>query len=370
MKKALVLSLAVVLGLGVASFAQTLSGEWLTTISITPAPTVILAIDTDLTVTYEVSGWSFTSETVIDSSGWTDQSFEVVGSLGAFTIGSTLLFNPDVPSFTSWEVTGGLSLAGVTFGGTFTLIPNDTTLEIVAGGTAGAVDVGVTATFGTPNNGLCDFNWTGVIINVDFPFCCADVMSEISFGCAGFNYVSFEIDGIALPGITWATLDAVLTFTTQTKSLVITPNFDFGGTACFDIYLSDPSDNLLFGDISIDGIGLECKIGGVSFTGISYWGAGAKPGLLTDTVYWEAYQIATDDDGCCGPFAFDVTVYFLGNGTQPGVGVGNLLFDVAALDANFSIQISTQFKFLMGISLDLEAAFPFSAWTLGFDVVW
>ncbi len=36
MKKALVLSLAVVLGLGVASFAQTLSGSWDTTIGIQP----------------------------------------------------------------------------------------------------------------------------------------------------------------------------------------------------------------------------------------------------------------------------------------------------------------------------------------------
>jgi hypothetical protein len=38
MKKALVLSLAFVLGLGVASFAQTLSGSWETTIGITPSP--------------------------------------------------------------------------------------------------------------------------------------------------------------------------------------------------------------------------------------------------------------------------------------------------------------------------------------------
>ena len=36
MKKALVLSLAVVLGLGVASFAQTLSGSWDTTIGDHP----------------------------------------------------------------------------------------------------------------------------------------------------------------------------------------------------------------------------------------------------------------------------------------------------------------------------------------------
>jgi hypothetical protein len=357
MKKALVLSLAVVLGLGVASFAQTLSGSWDTTITIVPSP-VSLAIDTELIVTYAVSGWTFTSDTVIDNTGWTGQTFEVGGALGAFTLGSTLEFDPTVPSFTSWEVTGGLSLAGVTFDGTFTLEPGVTYLEIVAGGTAGSVDVGVEVTFG---DGLgCNFNFAGVVINVDFPFCCADIMSEIAFTCEGFDYVTFAVEGIALPGMTWATLDALLTFTVDEKTLVITPAFDFGATACFDIYLSTPT--ALFGAVTVDGIGLECEIGGVSFTGISYWGIGTKPGILLGTPYWEAYQIATTDDGCCGPFNFDITVYFLKNGT--------LLFDVAALEANMSIQISTQFTFSTGIELDLEAVNPFTAWTIGFLVEW
>jgi hypothetical protein len=361
MKKALVLSLAVVLGLGVASFAQTLSGSWDTTISIVPSP-VTLGIDSELTVTYAVSGWSFSSITVLNETGWLGQSFEVGGALGAFTLGSTLVFDPALVAFESLEVTGGLSLAGVTFDGTFTLEPGVTELVIVGAGSAGAVDVEIELTLGSGEG--CDFDFAGVDITVGFPFCCADIASTISFDCDGFNSVTFEVEGIALPALPWVTLDALLTFTVTEKTLVITPNFDFGAVACFDIYITQlATGNLTISDITISGIGLSCEIGGVEFTGISYWGATPKPGLLLGTPYWEAYQIATTDDGCCGPFNFDVTIYFLQGGLQ--------LFDVAEIVANMSIQIATQFTFSTGISIDLTAVpSAFTEWTIGFLVEW
>jgi hypothetical protein len=368
MKKALVLSLAVVLGLGVASFAQTLSGSWDTTISITPTPIVTLGINSELIVTYSVSGWSFSSDTVLTELGWTGQHFDVSGALGAFTLGSTLTFAPSTVTFTKWVVTGGLSLAGVTFDGTFTLFgptttTPGTTLKLVGAGSAGVVDVTATLNFGNTTTLACDFDWTGVSIEVDFPFCCADVISTVTFNCLGFDKATFEVKDITLPGLAWVSLDALLTFQMQTKSLVITPNFDFGVPACFTVYLSSPVAGKIFGDVTIDGIELACDIGGVSFDGISYWGTGTKPGLLKGTSYWEAYQIATTDDGCCGPFDFDITVYFLQGGAQ--------LFDVAKIVANMSIQIATQFTFSTGISIDL-AAIPaaFTSWTIGFEVTW
>jgi hypothetical protein len=368
MKKALVLSLAFVLGLGVASFAQTLSGSWDTTIGITPSP-VALTIDSELIVTYSVSGWSFTSDTVIDETGWQAQSFTADGALGAFTIGSTLVFDPALVAFESWEVTGGLSLAGVSFEATFGLEDSDTLLEIVGSGSAGLVDVTVDITFGTPGDDICDFNFAGVDIEVSFPFCCADVVATVSFDCAGFVDATFAVGDIAIPNLPWVTLDALLTFTVDEKTLVVSPSFDFGAIACFNLYLGEIHTDAqgggdgnvvgLLGDIQINGIGLVCEIGGVDFTGISYWGAGTKPGLLKGTPYWEAYQIKTTDDGCCGPFAFDITVYFLQGGLQ--------LFDVAKLAANMSIQVATQFTFSTGIEITLPA---FTNWTIGFLVEW
>jgi hypothetical protein len=99
----------------------------------------------------------------------------------------------------------------------------------------------------------------------------------------------------------------------------------------------------------------------VEFTGISFWGEGTKPGILAGTPYWEAYQIATTDDGCCGPFTFDITVYFLDGGA--------LLFDIAELEANMSIEVATQFTFSTGINIVLDPIPGFS-WTVGFLVEW
>ena len=68
--------------------------------------------------------------------------------------------------------------------------------------------------------------------------------------------------------------------------------------------------------------------------------------------------------GAIGAVSFIATIaiYFLEGGIQ--------LFDVAALEANMSIQIATQFTFSMGIELDFEVVPSFTAWTLGFLVEW
>ena len=367
MKKALVLSLVVVLGLGVASFAQTLSGTWDTTITITPAPAITLGIHSELIVTYAVSGWAFSSDTVLTDTGWSSQSFKVNGTLGAFTLGSVLDFDPLAVAFKQWEVTGGLSLAGVTFSGDFVLIPNVTTLDLIGSGTAGTVTVKGDLKLGSGVG--CNFDFNGVTIDVGFPFCCANVTSEINITCAGFQYVKFDVVGIAIPNLPWVTIGADVYFTTQTKTLTLTPEFNFGTITCFNLYISEAKSGgvspspLVLGDFSISGIGLDCTIGGVEFIGVSYFGTGTKPSILKNhTSWWEAYQIKTTDDGCCGPFEFDITVGFMQGGLQ--------LFDVAGVIANMSLQVAQQFTFTTGISIDLSVPAAFTQWTIGFKVTW
>lgn len=368
MKRALVLSLAVLFGLGVAAFAQTLSGEWDTTVSIQPTP-VEISLTSTLEVTYALSGWSFTSYSELDETGWLDQTFDVSGALGAFTLGSFLDLDP-AGLFDEWIVTAGVSIAGVTFGLDWDLAAPGYNSDIPAGGlavtlsgsgTAGLVTIGVDVYFGDVTTAACDLDWTGVDITVDFPFCCADVESTISFTCDGFVEACFDVDGIAIPNLPWITIGAELCFELQTKTLTLTPTFNFGEIACFSLYIDqDYTGNLLFGDIHIDGIGLDCTIGGVEFIGVSYWGDVAdkyKPSILAYQPYWEAYQIKTTDDGCCGPFSFDVTVYFDHAG---------FLFDVAEFDANMEIQIATQFSFSMGIDIEVDSGF--TLWSLGFTV--
>ena len=158
------------------------------------------------------------------------------------------------------------------------------------------------------------------------------------------------------------TLDAVLTFTMDEKTLVVTPNFDFGAIACFDIYMIEPGGNL-FGDITIAVSVLSAR-SVASSSPASRTGATrrTKPGILKGTPYWEAYQIATTDDGCCGPFNFDITIYFLEGGVQ--------LFDVAEdrgehVDPDFDAVHVRH-----GPRPRPDAVPTFTEWTLGFLVEW
>ena len=369
MKKALVLSIAVVLGLGLASFGQVLSGSWTLGLEIDPTNSdfaAALDFSSTLTVEYAVGGWTFGSVSVFDDAGWADQDFSAVGSLGAWTFTSAVDFDPS-GAFGSLDIGTSISIGGMTFGFDFTLADQDVTLELTGAGATSLVDIDLTVTFGGDDNDICDLNWGGIDVTVSFPFCCADITGSLSFDCYGFQGICFNVSGIVVGNIPWMTLGAELCFQTESKTLTLTPAFDFGADVCFDVYFDvattggvGPGTILNIGDISINGIGLTCEIGGIAFTGISYWGGGTKPGILAGTAYWEAYQIATTDEACCGPFSFDIAVFFDENSTE--------LFDIALFEANMTLQVATQFLFGMGIEYDVVGGAQL--WTLDFTVTW
>jgi len=366
MKRALVLSLICVLGLGFSSLAASLTGYWDTDVSIDPQQAnfnAAISLDSVLSVTYTVGDWAFTSLTTLDETGWIGQEFDVAGVLGAFTIDSTLIFDPDVPSFTSWETNAGVSIAGVSFGADFTLSDTGTKLVLSGDGVAGDVTVGVDVTLGDGVD--CDFDFNEVVIDLGFPFCCADVWAEVAFNCSGFEYANFGTKGIVIPLLPYLTLDAEVDFTMQTKSFSLTPHLDFGDFACFDLDISFATSGgtyptpLVIGDISISGISLTCDIGAVTFTGVTDYAGGLGPEGFEN--YWEYYSISTNDDACCGPFTFDLSIYFKDGGLK--------LFDVGLIDANMSLQVATQFTFNMGLMIDVNLG-TFTQWTVGFLVEW
>jgi hypothetical protein len=343
--------------LAFSGLAATLSGSWDTDVTIDP--TVVsfadaISLTSVITVAYTVGDWTFTSVTDLDENGWTDQDFGVVGVLGAFSLTSALDFVPATAAFGSWTTTAAVSIAGVSFGAEFTLAGNDVELILTGSGVAGDVNVGVEVTFGGDDNDICDLNWAGVTIDVGFPFCCADIALVVEFDCSGFVSACFSVAGIAVPNMPYMTLGAEVCFTMEEKTLVLTPAFDFGATACFDLYFDvDYTGNITIQDISIVGIGLTCDIGAVTFSGLSMWDGSED--------YWEVYNISTNDDACCGPFSFDLTFSFMEGGVA--------LFDIALIEANMSLQVASQFLFNMGLSVDVDAG-AFSLWTLGFVVTW
>jgi len=372
-RRAWIVGLAIAAGLCCVGLAETLTGTWNTDIILDLTAGVWpvgVNVDTEITVEYAIGDWTFASETDIEDGVWTNQDFDFAGVLGAYAISGDVEFEPDTPAFTELEVGADVSIAGVTLGAEFTLVPNGTQLILTAG-VAADVIVNLKVTLGDTRG--CDFDFEGLAIGIEFPFCCANIVSKLAFDCDGFDYVQFCFDGLIVENLPWLTLGMCVKFEqAQSYSKVVTfdTDIDLGVVGCdFDLYYRlDEEGGTNYDPLNVkgflfDGLQIACEIGGVQFTGITYWGAGA-PGILTGYPdFWEAYQIATTDDGCCGPFSFAVTVFFA---EDPGA---TKLFDVAYFVASLNIQVATQFTFGMSLETDVQAG-TVNQLTFSFDVEW
>jgi hypothetical protein len=387
MKRALVLSLAAFLGLGFAALAQgELSGEWSTKFTINPAAGTIadyLDFETKLTTVYSIDGWSFGSYVGVDDGGlkgpWI---LDATGSFGALNISSSMgLLVAGL--FQYWEADASFLFGSVDIGIGFDLYGQNVGLTLSGSASTGLLDIGIAILFGDlswdplANGGLgdwvdgddvCDLDWNRTDITVGVPFNCADITATLGVTCSESETFCLSVAGIDIPNLPWVDLSALLCFELQSKTLVLTPAFDFGVDVCFDLYIcqykdggSGPVSVLVLGDIYVAGIGLDVEFGGVSLTGISFWGtdcASLKPDALGD--YWEMYKIATTEEACCGPYDFSIAAFFDIDSAY--------LFDIAAFEADFSYELDENFVFSMG--LDYTAASGLTKWTVGLDITW
>jgi len=365
MRRAWVLGAVLVIGIGVLASGQALTGSWTIDLAINPQSASFIdgiTYSTELLVKYTIGDWTFSTLSKLDESGWYDQNFSSIGVLGGFTISTALDFDPDVPEFDKWTTTTTVDIVGVTFSATFELYDEDVFMTLSARGTSGGVDIDVTAKFGDDDEpGECDLDFSSLQIGVDFPFCCADVRSTTYFDCDGFEKIVFDASGIGIANLPWITLDATLEFTVQSKSLTLTPNFVFSAI-CVEMYVGvETSGNLTLEALHFDGFKLECDVGDVEFTAISFWGDGdfvSKPGALGD--FWEMYKIEADEDSCCGPFDFAAAVFFDEESVHL-FDVGKFEFDMS-IDLSANMEFSIELDYLLGVGVDkLE---------FGFEATW
>lgn len=283
-----------------------------------------------------------------------------------------------------------VSFAGVDLRAYGGLQNGDVWLNLDAVYEDGVTTVGLDVRLGDID-GVCDLPFSSATTFASWTFCCADVTFLTMFTCAGFNQAVVFVSDIMVPTLPWLSFDAQLAFTLGVegnggKTLFLSPEFDFGDTVCFDVYLdvehtvgSAPAQTMEFSAIEVEGLGIVCDIAGVTFEATSYWGdprlvlytdwdgnenaAYDFPGVLRgyNQEYWEGYRITTTDDGCCGPFWFSIAALFK-------TGVIDQLFDVDLFDALMRIDMSQHFTFTTG--LKIHAAAGVKAWTIGFVVTW
>ena len=364
MRRAFILCAVILMGFALAGSAQALGGHWRIDLEIDPQPASFadaFSYSTELLAKYTIGEWTFSSLSRLDELAWTDQDFSAIGVLGGFTISSALGFDPDVPEFDRWAMTATVTLVGVTFSGTFELYDEDAFFTLQGRGTSGSVGIVGTIKFGDDDDpvGECDLDFSSFQMGVDFPFCCADVTATAYFDCDGFDMIVFNVADIAIPNLPWVTFDITVEFTVQSKSLTITPYVEFSAF-CVELYAGvETIDPLLFDALHIDGLKLECDIGSVTFTAISFWGDFVtKPSILGD--YWEMYMVEADEEACCGPFDFEAAVFFEENGLY--------LFDVGKFAFGMSMQFTPSVKFSTGADYVLGTGL--TSLTFGFLITW
>jgi len=378
MKRALVLTLALVLGLGIAAFAGPLSGSWESnlTLGITTSTPYIssLAFSSTLIVDYTIGGWTFESTTGFTEAGWGTQEFTANGTLGAFTMASDLVFDPGNAAFTSWDTNGSVSIAGVTLNGEF-LLADGAGWTFGASGQAGDLSLGATAYFNMDSNGnlvqtgenaYC-FCFSSVDFTASFPFACiSNVSTTLSFNnSTGFDSVEFSVSGIAIPNIAWLTFDADLTFTVDSKTLDITPNLNLGDFSCITLY----GKLVMDGDYTISGLqiyalGLSQTWNGVTFSDLSIFDVSYYVENVDDSWnpnYWELFTIESTGDSCCGGgIDFTVNTYF--QNTQNAS-----LFDWGETDVTLGFGIGSNFTLNTGLNVDQTGLSQIS---FGFKATW
>ncbi len=382
MKKALVLAFALVLGLGIAAFAGSpLSGSWTSSLTLdiqTSGAISVSDFSSTLEVDYTVGGWTFVSTTGFTLGGWNTQEFTANGTLGAFTIDSDLVFDPAGASFTKWDTTGSVSIAGVDFSGEFLLTSSASAWKFGASGNAGDLSISATAFF----NGELDadgnlvaqtdsycFCFSSVEFDVSFPFACIDkVDASIAFSQSGFDGVTFSVSGVDVPGISWLSFDLSLKFDDGTagKSLSVTPNISLGDWACIELYydlITGTGTAVDIEGIEFYGVSLSYTWNGVTFKDISLLDVDKYISLIDPSwpsAYWELFEIKSAGDSCCGGAVdFSIDTYFSQSST--------MLFDWGETDVSLSFGIGSNFTLNTGLVVDTTGLTQVSA---GFTVTW
>jgi len=107
MKKALVMTFVLVLGLGLAvSAADGFAGKWNAKVSLWPAASEFIdfvkSLKTEVDVDFTIAGFTFGMESTFGLAGMTGMDFDIDGVIGAFTVSADIDFSPMV--LTSYAV--------------------------------------------------------------------------------------------------------------------------------------------------------------------------------------------------------------------------------------------------------------------------
>jgi len=281
---------------------------------------------------------------------------------------------------------------GATYGPTFLLVhnpwdptPQDLKMDFeFHGQTVNGMSVTLVATFGNyvdptsgsylwslhvwPNtgdtDGICDLNFESAEIDWRyFPFCCFETDIRLSFDASGFDNITFSLYDIRIENLPWLTLSGSLIFAPDEKSMTISPGIDFGAfEGCLTVVWAgsgvttgNPPSGAVptVESIDISGIRLACSLGAVNIQGDFRVNS-------SQSIEINNNRDLDLDENCCDGLLWAVAVGF-SNG-------GDYLFDVKGFSAHMSYSLTSRFRWLAMMSINLDPVSPSTYWHFGFDI--
>ncbi|MDD5452866.1 MAG: hypothetical protein PHZ21_01110 [Candidatus Bipolaricaulis sp.] len=364
----------------VPSMAQ-LSGSWEMSLVLLPANSLEKAV---LTLAYSTSGWSVSSVSTFNNSGYAEQEFRLRGSLGFLGVTGAMAFNPSdtgpvdvvfrpgcdpqTKSFTlsSPEYMWGwikpeLSFSGIVFSALiehwlYPYIPRyaeEAKLDCDTGLadevcwpccesssymrytlTASVDLIAFIGRFEDCCTGIMfkDFS----ITLTDVSLCCGVAYdAELYFTKAGFQYVEFV--GKNLLGLCCGfSLDVSLKFTVDGKQVGITPKWHGLGEACVEVFGDVIFNDHVFQGVEVYGYRLSCTL--AECNTIEFLSAldPEKVEELIGDVFedgeYESIRFGICGLGCCGGrYYVKVDVYFSESGSLFGISRAKVRTEIPLL---------------------------------------
>lgn len=294
----------------------TLSGTWEVISTFDSAAGGVSGMSASLGLFYTVDIFRFDlSSTWSLASGWT--SLSLVGSfpLGELArVRSTLSFSPAGPSFQYWQADTRLNIVGLDL--THTLYLNGSAAtsysQLVARGQLEGISFTSVVKFG-----LFDAEFREWSLNARSTWACCKLglATELRFLKTGFDYVSFAIRDVPLPGLLpnlGVNLGVTTKFTPQTKSVTVSFTARSDWHCCVRLLTSLQTSGTTITGVHIYGFELRTTLAG----GIEVWAATAIDPNMNGSVtgypeYFEVWTFSGPMLSCCGsPGRWQIATYF------------------------------------------------------------
>jgi hypothetical protein len=315
-------------------------------------------------------------------SGYLKDDYVVEWPVGTYGVSADVSFGIDPAAFRGFSAAANLTAYGLSTTLGFSLAPagagfaTGLTLEVAGTllsgmGIAATVRLGAPMGPGAPPADPCALDFSSLEVFFDgFPWCCVYVGFRTIFDYGGFDRAEIDFDLSALGGV--LSLVGDLVFELQTKTLTLTPGFQFGVDDCIWLNVAvDPavtwgsSGSGAISAIVIRGLGITgCNIGAAKFSAIASIAGGLYKSKGADDIGLRAtgYYIALAPSA--NPGAYEQTDYDMIWTLETGFANADLaidtylgassskLFDLALITAEYAHQLSAGFDMSLGFLID------------------